>query len=356
MVVFSSRNKHASLSRLAMGLSLAALALLAVNCRPASFTAVNPSDQAASLDADASLPDGHPAHGGDADALGQEPTSTPSAEPGTESQDGPNTPDGAGDPTQTGGTPDDPAPIPTATPAPSPAPSPSPTGTAEPTPETLAKLCAEAPVALKKTLAFTDPGKTCDFGKNDNLAAKNDYIQARAEQTTTIDLPAGAIVCSLKFAAPKQAFAYDDQFALILNGLVVARSQAFPALSAKVGAYTKYDWLKLRGQSFASSKLEPSCAGVTAAAGLCVVPTSGTTPGNLEISIPDVTALDVLGTGGVTTVSTYATNKDKAIKPTATLAVFGDNDSTDCRNSSLNVTLEFTYALLPVAAFESDGN
>ena len=332
-------NKLSSVSSRKVAMILLVVAPCLVQCRAASFSAAGPKkpDAQDDLEGRAQIPNGN-------DATAKLPDAKPAIDTLSQPVEQPQPLPPTGDDVEVPDSEETPAASPSPIDSPSAAPSPS----ATPTPVDLAKLCAEKPVKFTQSLTFTDPGKTCPFSMGDNLDSRGEHIQARNEQKFDLTLPSGYVVCTSKLAIARQTINYDDQFALMLNDLVVAQTQAFPALTTKVGNYTKYEWLRLRGQPFQSSALEAKCAGLPLGDVGCEIPKSGIN-GYAEMKIPDATVYEMLGLAGVRTLAKQADNKEKNLKPSFVLAVFGDNDPpSDCRiKLPMKLDVEINYVVDP---------
>ncbi len=165
--------------------------------------------------------------------------------------------------------------------------------------EEVVKNCADlmASGQLSKTpfqkIVFEDTEadrrKVCEFGKNGNLASRNDFIQARYEQTQKVNLPAGAILCTFELKTDATEFIYDDMFYLTYNDYIIATSLKtsltrtskdvieFGEDKTPVSLY-KYDWTRIAGAQFNNNDInrDPTafnyCLGADLGAGECMWP------------------------------------------------------------------------------------
>lgn len=131
--------------------------------------------------------------------------------------------------------------------------------------------------------------QVCAFNQNGNLEARNNFIQARYEQTQKVSLPEGAILCTFELKTDATEFIYDDMFYLTFNDYIVATSLQTSLSRTTVDTTEmgdgqqavnlyKYDWLKLRGARFSNEEINenPSsfnyCLGADFGAGECQWP------------------------------------------------------------------------------------
>lgn len=122
-------------------------------------------------------------------------------------------------------------------------------------------LSSNQTMEFKDTQVETGRQRVCEFGVNDNLAMKNNYLQARHEQTQALNLPAGAVICAVEMKTAIQRFKYDDVFFLTFNNRILASNlqrsvvlnsvEPMPLTTGEMVPLYSYDWLKVRGSSFA---------------------------------------------------------------------------------------------------------
>ena len=113
----------------------------------------------------------------------------------------------------------------------------------------VSKLCRER-MKKEKTLhiEFAPPNRTCDWGQNGNLPARNYFFQARIEQRAFLDIPEGAIPCTADFNFPLQTFLYDDQFVFSMNRSIFAASLTSQNISKRAPTgLLNYNWDNIAG-------------------------------------------------------------------------------------------------------------
>lgn len=174
---------------------------------------------------------------------------------------------------------------------------------------------------------------TCLWGQNGNLNAKDGRLSGRQEQVFPFNLPADSIICNWKMTFPPQGFNYDDYILLAFNGHVLMSSNGVgtPPPGQDFNIYT---WDNYRTGNITGG---PNyCVGQDQSLSECAVLANRQDPG--------------LGSG------TFFLNLDPTIvrklgeaAETEKRAEFlfvtsGDNDSTDCQHSPLNIGVDIEYA------------
>lgn len=194
----------------------------------------------------------------------------------------------------------------------------------------------EAPQVQQQSLAFPDPGVTCDFGNQGNLGRINRVNTARAEQVVLLNLPADADLCEIEFAPSTQSMKYDDEILLTLNHVVVASSSDFSSLFQVVDGFVRYDWSRLVNTVQLKSLGPQSnyCAGRASGEGSCSIPKTETL-GTMSLTL----APDLLKRMWIADKA----SRESGVKPFVSFITLGDNDTNDCRHDgfALDITLKY---------------
>ncbi|MBX2989380.1 MAG: hypothetical protein KF802_15945 [Bdellovibrionaceae bacterium] len=123
----------------------------------------------------------------------------------------------------------------------------------------------------------------CLFGQDGNGGMKEGAMQARYEQSRTLNLPDGAVLCDVQMTSSLQSFRYDDAFFLTHNGQILASNNKTALQSrlpagqisvdgAPLGLYA-FDWPKLLGGGFSNSA-DDYCLGSAQGLSSCAWPVS----------------------------------------------------------------------------------
>lgn len=194
------------------------------------------------------------------------------------------------------------------------------------------------PLQLNKTIEFPHPGKVCEWEKNGNLGRKDKFFQARIEQSVGLGLPAGAVICAVKFDFPEQRYRYDDYFALLLNKSVIAAGYDFEDyLNPHYFGLLEYDWLNIRGipMNFGSAREQIYCPKIEGAQSSCEFP-GHDTAGKIKLDYDEKFIRSVMSTG---------VPQDHFF----TLVTFGDNNQSDgefdCSHSDIEFDVTVDYVL-----------
>lgn len=179
---------------------------------------------------------------------------------------------------------------------------------------------------LTKSFFFPKPASTCDWSKNGNLAPRNQYFQARIEEEGVLDLPPNTIICDMKFNFAKQQFLYDDHFLMTFNSAVIASSYNFDKVLTTENNLLRYDWSKMAGMYWDSSKEGKYCA----TGGICNWPVTDT-PGNIEINY-DASVFQKI-------MSEDINRNEHSLK----FISIGDNDELDCEHSDIRFSIDVEF-------------
>jgi hypothetical protein len=196
-------------------------------------------------------------------------------------------------------------------------------------------------VDFADTRLETGRAQICEFSSGDNWGIRNTYMQARYEQQKKLQLPDNAVICDLEMKTDLQRFKYDDVFVFNYNNFVLATNNKSALLSttppearlplgagAQVPVY-KYDWLKLRGASFANVA-DDFCLGSDQNLANCSWPVTEQT-GNIVFSFDE----KILIALGLTA---------KSDNQTFSFVITGDNDpNLDCYHEELSFDMTVKY-------------
>ena len=183
-------------------------------------------------------------------------------------------------------------------------------------------------------IEFPDPGKTCNWEHSSNLSPRDEYFQARIEQSQGLDLPVGAVICGASFDFPNQRYRYDDYFALLFNRNLITSGYDFEGyLESKYFGLLDYKWSNIRGipMNFGSSRETIYCPQIPGAQADCQFPGHDTS-GRIQLSYDDAFIQSVMATG-IPSQHSF------------TLVTFGDNNARDCEHSDIEFTVTVDYVL-----------
>ncbi len=215
-------------------------------------------------------------------------------------------------------------------------------------------LAASGKLQIKKqSIRFEDTrtesgrSKVCEFSRDENqsflenLTQLNEYLRARYTQTSTIDIPAGAVICDMDIESPEQNFNYDDIFFLSFNNQILASNhskQIKEVISAETIvhsgtgrnlAFYEYDWLKVRNTMF-KNVVNDFCLGGEQGLSNCQWPVTQEF-GKIKLNF-DSEILTRLGARAIGT------------KQVLSFVITGDNDpDSDCYHQRLDLNLEVKY-------------
>ena len=185
---------------------------------------------------------------------------------------------------------------------------------------------AEIPIELN---AMT---RTCQWNSQDNLDRRNSYLQARESQYANIELPEGAEICDLSFEFPEQDFQHDDVFFLGLDNVILASNGRF-ALSQNESGDLYFDWNEVRGEKFPNNYNNRSdqdyCLGADTGKGYCSWPLTEK-KGKINLKFDS----DIIQ---------KISQANKTRKHQFSMAIGGDNDSSDCKHTGLSFAIKASY-------------
>ena len=198
--------------------------------------------------------------------------------------------------------------------------------------------CNKNTQTLFKEFVIENPINTntssCPFGQADNLGRRNEYFQARIEQSKKFELPKDAVLCNVQFAFPEQAFNYDDHFVFSLNNNVLASSYKFTSLVSQ-NNLLKYDWANIRGKKWDSSVEGIYCAnGDGIKSSLCSFPKTEQ-QGSIKLEFaPQVFQKIFIN---------HANSSLESNMHEFKWVTIGDNDDFDCEHTSIRFSVLVTY-------------
>ena len=234
---------------------------------------------------------------------------------------------------------------------PRPTPTPRPSPTPIPVPDVI-ESCEEAArkgaiVTTNQVIRFddtrTESGReqVCQFGVGDNLDQKGEYLRARYEQASSLQLPANAVICDMGVLVTRQSFLYDDVFYLTYNGVILASNLArsIPKttsesviLGSQPVALHRYAWPDVRDLVFtgATETREDYCLGAEQGLSSCQWPLSqqtGTIAFNFDREI-----------------TIALSQRPVAGQQRFGFVITGDNDpQSDCYHERLDMNLSVKY-------------
>ena len=169
----------------------------------------------------------------------------------------------------------------------------------------------------------------CAFSEDPNLDPRNEHIQARVEESESVDLPLGASVCGLTMASDERDLQFDDHLAILLDDVVLVSGGSGLALEDHpvVDGLPRFDWTDVRGRPFSDRYAPYQCLGEST----CSVPATERS-GALTVDIDEAT---------MTLVAHRLPNPTQF---QVRLLTFGDNDGGDCAHTDLTVQLAVRYS------------
>jgi hypothetical protein len=148
----------------------------------------------------------------------------------------------------------------------------------------------EAPDEVEFDLFF-ERTQGCNWGEDGNGEAASGSVTARSEQTVSIDIPAGGVVCGLDFdfagldPSFQQEMTYDDHFMLNFNGIVLAASYGeMITYFDTLDGLALYDWEELHEFPIEEhGEIDGYCVGEDEGLSNCTIPESET-PGPISLA------------------------------------------------------------------------
>ncbi|MFN8790209.1 MAG: hypothetical protein ACK5Y2_01985 [Bdellovibrionales bacterium] len=199
-------------------------------------------------------------------------------------------------------------------------------------------------VRFEDTKVESGRARVCEFAPagqevNGNLDQRNSYLRARYDQSVTLTVPAGAVICDVRMTNNLQSFRYDDNFFFTLNGFLLAsnnRTAVQNGLQAGVLQYNnknvpiyRYSWLGVRDQRF-ENVADDYCLGVAQNEATCRWPVTEQ-PGSIQFQFSP--ALLVAMTAGT-----------PSNQQVFGFTITGDNDpDLDCYHQRLDFSMAVDY-------------
>ncbi|MGE0762418.1 MAG: hypothetical protein AB7N80_03970 [Bdellovibrionales bacterium] len=209
-----------------------------------------------------------------------------------------------------------------------------------PTPSDIEKTCQNTTRQSKVvSVNFPKPNMTCEWGVDGNLNERNDYFQARIEQSLEVDIPENTLICNMVFSFNRQQFLYDDHFLMTFNNMVMASSYDYSEFLLQNNGLQTYDWSRIAGQKWDSNSPKEGifCASVEGPNGtpinsVCDWPVTDT-DGTIEMAFPKEIFYAIMA------------RDSKRLKHEFKFVSVGDNDDKDCEHSNLQFDVMVEYVL-----------
>ena len=194
------------------------------------------------------------------------------------------------------------------------------------------KLCSSFErQSHRQDISFAPPGRTCEWNQGGNQGPVNYFFQARIEQQEPLNVPEGAILCSMRFNFPAQSFLYDDHFMLNLNRTVIASSYNWSGIldNGVNGLYT-YNWDSVVGNVWDTTQETIYCATISGAVSSCTFPDSDMT-GIIDLDL-STRHIESSMANGIPLAGHYFQ-----------MVTIGDNDALDCEHTGMDFTVDVSY-------------
>jgi hypothetical protein len=200
-----------------------------------------------------------------------------------------------------------------------------------PTAKQIEALCSTKPLKMhKQDIRFEDPQKVCAFGTEPNLSRKNSYFRADYTQKVAVNLPAGALICDMKFDFLKQKARYDDEILLLMNDHILASSYDFPGKFPKKNGLQVYDFMAIRDLPYKSENSPDFCLGKESGQGNCEIPATDS-DGEMKLEFSQQLIFPL----------SESAAKDKAFE--FRFVTLGDNDDSDCQHLDVKFQVDVVY-------------
>ncbi len=174
----------------------------------------------------------------------------------------------------------------------------------------------------------------CNWGRDGNDEATSGFVAARTEQSISIDIPTGGVVCGLDFdfagldPSFEQEMTYDDHFLLNFNGIVLAASYGeMVTYFDTVDSLALYDWEELKGFPIDEhGEIPDYCVGEDEGLSECTIPESET-PGPISLAF------------GGTLVDRMSFLALESGEYSFQFIATGDDNETDCYHEDFDFTV-----------------
>lgn len=218
-----------------------------------------------------------------------------------------------------------------------------------PSAEEVIATCANSPrIQMVTEVSFpsrrdcswgTTSGGAIQLSANGNLPIKDGWIRAREEQTVSINVPQGAILCSLELSSKTNQIHFDDFFSMRVDQYVVAASKVLAnALIKDASGHYTWDWPRIRGDGSTGAGTQMQDIGKYCGTGDCLLPEHDT-PGAFALNFSLEDNASQQNTMNAALFAKLANKTKIDITATAT----GDNDDDDCFHSGGEFTAKIYY-------------
>lgn len=191
----------------------------------------------------------------------------------------------------------------------------------------ISDLCNNSGVVQsgKNTVSFASV-KECAWNRDGNLGRKDKHYQARMMQSKDMNIPTGAVLCSLDVRSKSDRIHYDDVMLLTINNNVILSSAKDVPGFLGGGNVPKWDFERVKGKrgDFNSGEF---CLGQNSR---CELP-GHDKKGSIAVDFEDGVMLDLASEIG------YGSQK------VMNVITLGDNDKEDCFHSGIELEVQYTY-------------
>ncbi len=167
----------------------------------------------------------------------------------------------------------------------------------------------------------------CAWGWDGNLWPWDGRVRARSEQEVSLSIPSDVTICSLELESQSASLRYDDLLLMTLNDIVLMSSFHFETNLLPSAEFYLYDWQRIVNTGHNSYVQSTYCA---SGAQNCALPASEAT-GTLSLSFDPAGTQRLLDVAGGSWPHTFG------------LIITGDDNSSDCQHSGLEVDLSYSY-------------
>ncbi len=196
---------------------------------------------------------------------------------------------------------------------------------------------------MTKTIFWKANDGQCPFGIGTNNPGVNERFSARLEEKKALELDENNAVCDISMNFPGDQIAFDDEFILTFNGIVLVASEDVTTSRVWNGLQTAsfdsidnelfiYDWSRIVGKPFPYDENEPYCLG---GMNNCTLPKPNDDNSNNTGSMSLEVDKDLVQ-------KVFNLSKERYFN----LVVMGDNDTAapgDCYHSDLSIEVEIEY-------------
>lgn len=185
---------------------------------------------------------------------------------------------------------------------------------------------------------FPNPNRTCAWKDNDNLKARDLYMQGRIEQEVGLDLPESSTLCGAEFDFKEQKFWYDDVFVMSLNNNIIASSYTWNGILEQNNGFYQYDWAKIQGKTWHIGVLDTQYCPLDVDKDGNPLPVSKTScafpgqdqKGTVKLAVSPEMMMKAMANSG---------QKNHKLK----FVTIGDNDTSDCQHFDFEFNMKVSY-------------